>query len=449
MHRFAHHRKPEDTEALLYGAPLRTMLRFALPILLGNIFQQLYNIVDAMVVGRYLGDAALSGISVASPIVDVCNALVIGASIGVGVLAAQLCGAAAWDRLRLMHTTALTGGLVAVVLLSVLGIVLSGPLLRAQGVEAHITAQAITYLTIVFFGFVFCFLYHYYATLLRSCGNSRVPFIILLVFSTLHALLDVVLVGLCRMGIAGVAISTVVCQALSAIACILYTVRHYPHLSFTGRQWQFQPAMGRQVLAFAWAAALQQAVISIGRLLVQGTLTPLGSNTVTGYNMAMRTENLLFCFSQGIAAAMVVCLSQNFGHGDKARVRQFYYRGLAVNISLWCVLGAVCFAIPQHLTALYSANPEVIAAGGQYTGTMAFFYLAAFLGETIQSFFRSIGKLKLTMVASILQVLLRVILSFLLVPRLGMMGICIAVATGWCLLVLIEGSYSLYKAKRV
>ena len=434
-------------EALLSGAPLPTLLYFALPIILGNIFQQLYSIVDAVVVGKFLGDLPLSGISVASPIVDVANALVIGGTIGVGVLCAHYCGAGEGERLRCMNATALLGGGALTLLIALCGIFFSTPLLRAQGTEEAVCREAAVYLQLVFAGLLFCFLYNYYAAMLRSCGNSRTPFLILLLSSTLHALLDVLFVGVFGWGIRGVAFSTVLCQALAAAACILYAQRRCPPLLLRPANLRFDRQMARLVLSYAWAAALQQAVVCIGRLLVQGMLTPLGTSTVTGYNMSLRTEQFLFCFSQGISAAMVVCLSQNLGHGDKARARRFYRVSVCAELALIAVLATVCFLLPERIVGIFSHNPQVIAAGAKYTGTMAYLYVFAYLGEVIQGFFRGLGQLRLTMVASLLQVLLRVVLSYLLIPVWGIYGICTAVAAGWVLLVAIEGAYSIRKAR--
>lgn len=441
------YRAARKSDALLTGAPLPTLFYFALPIILGNIFQQLYSIVDAIVVGKFLGDLPLAGISVAAPIVDVANALVIGGTIGIGVLCAQMCGAEDWMRLRRMNATALLGGAALTLVIAAVGIVCSVPLLRAQGTEEAVCREAAVYLQLVFAGLICCFLYNYYASMLRSCGNSRTPFVILLVSSTLHALLDVLFVGVLAWGIRGVACSTVLCQAFSAAWCILYAERRCPPLTLKRSELRFERRMGGMVLSYAWAAALQQAVVCIGRLLVQGMLTPLGTNTVTGYNMSLRIEQFLFCFSQGVSAAMVVCLSQNLGHGDRVRVRRFYRVSVCVEAALIAVLGTVCFLFPSQIVGLFSDNGEVIAAGARYTGTMAYLYLFAYMGEVIQGFFRGLGRLRLTMVASLLQVVLRVVLSYFLIPVWGMYGICVAVASGWVLLVLIEGSYSVRTAR--
>lgn len=441
-------RTTNQSDALLNAAPLPTLLIFAVPIILGNVFQQLYNIVDAMVVGRFLGDLPLSGISVASPVMDILYALILGGSIGVGVLVGQLCGAEDWARLKRVHATALAGGLGLTLLLSLIGFLFTERILVAQGTDAVIVAQAMSYLRIILGGLIFCFLYNYYAAVLRSYGNSRTPFVVLLASSTLHAVLDVLLCGALRLGIHGVACSTVFCQLFSTVWLMVYVQKKVPPLKITRGDLRFDAKLGGMILSYAWAAALQQAVVMIGRFLVQGMLTPLGGASVTGYNMSLRVEQFLFCFSQGVSAAMVVGLSQNIGHGNRARVRKFYFTGVAVEIALLAVLGtAVCVFAPQ-IIALFSDNAEVVAAGARYTGTMAYLYLFAFLGEVIQGFFRGIGRLRLTMVASLLQVVLRVALSFFLIPVWGILGICVAVVTGWVLLVGIEGIYSLRTVRK-
>lgn len=424
-----------------------TLLTFAAPIILGNVFQQLYNIVDAIVVGKFLGDLPLAGISVASPVMDILYALIIGGSIGIGVLVGQLCGAGDWERLRRVHATALLGGTGLTLALSLIGVLLAGPVLLAQGSDAQTVAQATAYLGIILGGMAFCFFYNYYAAVLRSYGDSRTPFIVLLVSSTLHALLDVLLCGALHLGIRGVACSTVFCQLFSSVWMILYTYRRCPELKLRRDELRFDAKEAGTILSFAWAAALQQAVVMIGRFLVQGMLTDLGDSTVTGYNMGMRIEQFAYCFPQGVSAAMVVGIAQNLGHGNRGRVRRFYRAGAAAEAALWVVICLVCALCAPRLIGIFSDNPEVIAAGASYTGTMAFFYLASYLGEIIQSFFRGIGRLRLTMIASGSQVLLRVILSYFFVPLWGVYGICAAVATGWILLVLVEGTYSLHKIK--
>lgn len=433
----------------MHGPCLPTLLRFALPIVFGNLLQHLYSLVDAVVVGRYLGDLPLAGISVAAPMMDILMALIIGGTIGVGVLVGQQVGAGDWTGLTSTLSTSLLGGLGITAVLNILGIVLGRPILLAQGTQEEVCDEAMVYLVIVFAGMIFSFLYNYYATILRSYGNSRVPFFVLLLSAVLNVALDVLLVGVLHAGIWGVAVATVLCQIVSAGCCCLYIYKKCQPLCLRKGQWQFSAAVGRTILSYAWAGALQQAVVCIGRFIIQGMLNGLGADTVTGYNMGMRTEQFLFCFSQGVSASMVVCLSQNKGAGNPRRMQKFYRCGILCELTLAVMLALICTCWPQQLISVFSQNPDVVAAGSLYIGTMAWFYIAAFLGEICQSFFRGIGRLEITMVASLGQVALRVLLSWLLIPILGIRGICLAIIVGWALLVLIEGSFSLRIARKL
>lgn len=437
-------KKRIGSDAILHGPCLSTLLWFALPIVLGNLLQHLYSLVDAIVVGRYLGDLPLAGISVAAPMMDILMALIIGATIGIGVLVGQQVGSGDWTGLTSTLSTSLLGGLGITAVLSILGIVLGRPILLAQGTQKDVCDEAMVYLAIVFAGMIFSFLYNYYAAILRSYGNSRVPFFVLLLSAALNIALDVLLVGVLHAGIWGVAVATVLCQIVSAGCCCLYIYKKCPPLRLCKGQWRFSASAGRTILSYAWAGALQQAVVCIGRFIIQGMLNGLGADTVTGYNMGMRTEQFLFCFSQGISASMVVCLSQNKGAGNPRRMQKFYRCGILCELTLAVILALICTIWPQQLISVFSRNPDVIAAGSLYIGTMAWFYIAAFLGEICQSFFRGIGRLEITMVASLGQVALRVFLSWLLVPVMGVRGICLAIIVGWTLLVLIEGGFSLH-----
>ena len=438
-----------QSEAILNAPPLRTLLVFSVPIILGNIFQQLYNIVDAIVVGRFLGDLPLKGISIASPIMDIFYALLLGISIGVGVLVGRLSGAEDWKKLKRVHVTTLCAGAAVSLLFSAAGLLLSRRILLGQGYSEESVGEAVKYLTIIFAGLIFCFFYKYLAAALRSWGNSRMPFVVLLVSSTIHAGLDVLLCGVFGLGIMGVACSTVFCQILSTVWLALYIEKNCPALSLKGESLKPDLSLLTEISSYAWAAALQQAVVTLGRFLVQGMLAPLGEDTVTGYNMGMRIEQFLFCFMQGISAAMVVAIAQNLGHGNKKRVKSFFYTTLMTLVALLLVLGSAVFFLAPQLVGIFSKNETVISAGASYLHTMAYLYIMAFAGEAVQSFFRGLGRMRITMIASVSSIILRVALSYFLVPLWGIGGICVAVVCGWCLIVFGFGSYCLRCAARL
>ncbi len=399
-------------------------------------------------VGKFLGDLPLAGISVAAPIVDVANALVIGGTIGIGVLCAQMCGAEDWTRLRCMNATALLGGAALTLVIAAVGIVCSVPLLRAQGTEegclprgGGLSAARVRGIDLL----LPLQLLRLHAALVRQLAHT-VRHSARLVHAPRAARRAV-----CRRACLGHPRRGVLYGAVPGVfGGVVHSVRRaaLPAADAQKRsELRFERRMGGMVLSYAWAAALQQAVVCIGRLLVQGMLTPLGTNTVTGYNMSLRIEQFLFCFSQGVSAAMVVCLSQNLGHGDRVRVRRFYRVSVCVEVVLIAVLGTVCFLFPSQIVGLFSDNGEVIAAGARYTGTMAYLYLFRLHGRGHS------GLLPRTRAAAaddggiaFAGGAARGAVVFP-DPGVGMYGICVAVASGWVLLVLIEGSYSVRTAR--
>ena len=222
----------------------------------------------------------------------------------------------------------------------------------------------------------------------------------------------------------------------------MYAHAHYDRLRLMPRDLCVDRRAGALVFSFAWAAALQQTVVSLGRFLVQGSLTSLGQLTVTGYNMGVRTEAFLFCITQGVGAAMVVCLSQNLGSGNCSRVFAFARSGITWNLLFGGCVGVLCYTLPEQMIGLFSNNPAVIEVGAEYLRTMSFLYILAFLNETIRCLLRGMGKLRLTIATSICQIVMRTVLAYLLVPRLGLQGVCISVLIGWVILASFGGSIS-------
>ncbi len=448
------------TQAILTGSPFPVLLSFALPIICGNIFQQLYNVVDAIVVGKYLGDLPLAGISAASPIMDVLYGIITGSTVGVGALLGRLNGAGDHERLRRIHATTLLAGGAVVIFLSLAGLLGGRAILTAQNTEPQVIEESMKYLTVIFLGLILNFGYCYYASALRSCGNSRTPFIVLLASSTLHAGLDILFAGVLKMGIRGVAISTVSCQLLSTLVLFFYAQKNFPVFSLN-RESRADRREIRPIAGYAFSGALQQIVVQLGRLLIQGMLSEMpltglsfsGSSArthmVTGYNMGVRTETFLFCITQGVSAGASVCIAQNFGNKRIDRVGRYLRCGILTALAYGLLMALSCRLFAPQLISIFSGNAEVIQAGALYAGTMSFFYLFSTLNEMLQAFFRGLGKLKICLLASSLQVLVRVVLSALLIPRFGIRGICYAVAIGWILMAVTEGPFAIYTMKHL
>lgn len=414
---------------------------FAVPIILGNIFQQLYNTVDAVIVGRLLGKEAFAAVSVANPIMSVVLFFLVGLTMGVGVLLAQKFGAGEREAFRIQFSTGLIGGVVFTLLMAVICIPLSGMMLRAAQTPAEIFDVTKQYLQVIFAGMIFSFLYNYYASALRSIGDSRTAFLYLVISSAVNVVLDIVFVTKTPFGVLGAAFATVLAQAFSFVLCICYVRKKIPMLVLGKGRWIFEKKILKDTVIFSWAAALQQTVLYFGRLLIQGTVNAHGTDMITGYNAAIRIESFTMAFIDGTAAALATFAGQNVGAGKWKRLKQGLYRTLFMNGLYVLVSGIVMVVCASQLISVFvdSSNTEVLRVGTTYLKVMAANYLFCGILSATQGFFRGVGMVKVTMIATMVQMVVRCSLALLLVPGMEIMGVCVSVIMGWIVVSLLNG----------
>lgn len=414
---------------------------FAVPIILGNIFQQLYNTVDAVIVGRLLGKEAFAAVSVANPIMSVVLFFLVGLTMGVGVLLAQKFGAGEREAFRIQFSTGLIGGVVFTLLMAVICIPLSGMMLRAAQTPAEIFDVTKQYLQVIFAGMIFSFLYNYYASALRSIGDSRTAFLYLVISSAVNVVLDIVFVTKTPFGVLGAAFATVLAQAFSFVLCICYVRKKIPMLVPGKGRWIFEKKILKDTVIFSWAAALQQTVLYFGRLLIQGTVNAHGTDMITGYNAAIRIESFTMAFIDGTAAALAIFAGQNVGAGKWKRLKQGLYRALFMNGLYVLVSGIVMVVCASQLISVFvdSSNTEVLRVGTTYLKVMAANYLFCGILSATQGFFRGVGMVKVTMIATMVQMVVRCSLALLLVPGMEIMGVCVSVIMGWIVVSLLNG----------
>lgn len=429
---------------MLTGNITSSIILFALPIMLGNLFQKLYNTVDAVVVGQLLTDNDLAAISVGTPLMDVVYALIIGACIGISVIVSQSYGAKDWNRLKTTLSTALIGGSAITIILSILSIIFTRSILMLQGADEVAADLAAHYLSIVFIGLIITYFYNLASSALRAVGDSRTPCIALILAFFLNTILNLFFVVVLKIGLAGTAIGTVISQMFSTFICVREIYKRKPELALKKSDLKFSREAGKSILKFSWAGALQQTVVYLGRMITQGFLYGLPTYVVSGYNMAIRVEALIFCLVQGISATLVTFIAQNVGANNFNRIRRGYFSAEGITLCLCAVCAVVLTVLPTQIISLFSPSAQIIESGALYLSAMAFAYFLASFNEMCQSFYRGIGRIQLTVIVSISQIVLRVILSYFLVPIYGITGIVISVIAGWILIAIFSGGYILH-----
>ena len=329
------------TKDLTRGTPWKLIVQFALPIMLGNLLQQLYNTADTIIVGNFEGQQALSSVGACASLTILFTALALGFSIGAGVLISQYFGAGRMQELRRYAATSIVLMLAMGLVMSVIGLLSAELLLRGfLGTPESLLPQSVLYFRIYAAGLVFQFGYNIAAALLRALGDSRATLYFLLVSSVLNVVLDLLFVAVCGMGVAGAAIATVISQLASCVIGFWYMYRKYELLRFSARELRLEPAVAGRILRVGLPMALQQSIVSCGFLFLQKLVNYYGERMIASYTVASRMENILMIPIFGIQSTMATYAGQNMGAKLPERVSRGLGQGVLVSLFMTLVLCA-------------------------------------------------------------------------------------------------------------
>ena len=424
------------------GSIARHLTAYALPLILGNLFQLLYNAVDSVVIGRYAGEAAVAAVSAANPVMTIAVLGVSGLTIGASVLMSRFFGAGDEKKLRREVSTLCLFGLAASLVILALGMPLAVPFLRLLNTPEEVMGRAAAYLRIVLLGFPFTFQYNALASAMRSVGDSRGPVWCLAAASVLNTALDILTVGVLGMDVQGAAIATVIAQATAAGLC-LRLMRRAPLLRLSRREMKIDRALLRETLGIGTVTALQQVCLPLGKVLIQSVINAQGVAMIAAFNACARMDDFAIVPEQSISSALMTCMAQNLGAGKKDRARQSFRVGLAIELCYGVCVCLAAFLLRRPIMRLFAPAPDaaMVGLGVAYLGILAPFYVLPAFNNSVQGGFRAIKRMRVTLAGTVLQMGTRVILIFLLVPRVGITGAAWATVTGWVLMSSLEGGY--------
>ncbi len=423
-----------STADLTQGPIRRQIISLALPLLAGNILQQLYNTVDVTIVGRFVGEEAFAAVGVAGSVMNLFLFLITGCCGGVGTLFSQSRGAGDGGAFRReFFLASVFGGGVSLALAALAALTLP-VLLAALRTPGEIAVPAAEYLRVIFLGFLPAFAYQLGFAALRSIGNTAAALGFLMASMAANLALDVLFVAGFCWGAAGAAWATVLAQTLAAACCQIYLRRRFPQLVFHRADMGYDPRLLGKIVRYSLVSALHMCSLYIGKLLVQGTVNGLGTEAITAYTAATRVEGFANSFGDSGAASMSVFIGQNTGAGDGGRTRAGFFTGerllavLGLAMSALMILGAV----PALSAVLPQGGGE--AALGEAVGYLrlvACFYLFNFLGSGMVGCFQGRGLVNLPAMGAAGHITLRVALSALLAPRMGLPAVALATGLGW------------------
>ena len=425
---------PRGTRDMTQGSPARHIVYFALPLLAGSFLQQLYNMVDSWVVGRYVGDSALAAVGVGFPVLFMFTSLFMGLSNGGTVVIAQFYGAGKMDRVRDAVDTIYTAFVAAAVPVTLLAVVLVKPILFLLRVDESAYRDAWIYLLVVCAGLVGTIGYNLNAGILAGLGNSRTTLLFLSIAAVMNTVLDLALVLLCGMGVLGVALATVAAQAFSWLFGLAYINRRYPDIAIRPFCRRFDRELFRQIMGIGLPAGIQMSLVAVGSMVVMSKVNSFGEAFTAGYNVGYRLDQLAFLPVQSLSNAVTAFVGQNIGAKRLDRAR----RGIRVTVAagvVWSLLmAALLLPCGDLLVSLFSPTPAVIRAGAVYLRCIMPFYPLFAAMFCLNNAMRGAGESIFPMVNTIFSlILLRVPSVYWLANHFGPDYMYYGIGVGWVL----------------
>lgn len=429
-----------QTQDLTTGPILPLLIRFTLPLVLGNFLELTYNAVDSMIIGRFVGTRALAAVGTSNPLMTLILLFNNGICLGAGILISYEYGAKHLATLKRQASSGFIAGAIFSVLCAILFIVFAAPVFTLLQVDPQILNEAVLYLRMVMIGMVFSYIYNYLAALLRAMGDSRSPLYFLAISASLNIAGDLLFVAKLHMGIFGAALSTILCEGISALLCWIYTQKKIPLLRL-GRQWLIvDRTQLKRILSFGIVSALQQSAVQIGKIATQAMVNRLSIASTAAFNATNRLDDYAIVPEQNMAHGTTSILAQNIGAKKNDRVTKTFRLSLLIQIIYGIAIGILTWFTAAPFVSLFSDDPEVIRLGSAYIRTMSWFYTLPAITNSLQGYFRGIGDLKITLVCSLVNIITRVIACAVLLEYLHMKfgALPIAYAIGWAAMLVVE-----------
>ncbi len=426
------------TVDMLTGKPIKRIFIFALPLLLGNAFQQFYTIADSIIVGRLVGADGLAAVSTSGPIFFLLVSAVLGLGVGATIAISQYYGAGMIKELRRTSSTALIFLIVTGLLIGGVGFFLAKPLLLLLKTDADILTDAVAYLRIIAVGLVFNMAYNAFSALMTATGDSRTPLYFLIIATLLNIALDIFAIAVLGMGVAGAALATIVSQGISALLCFIYMYNKIPLLRFEWRDLIFDTRHLKQVLRLGLPASFQQSIIALGSISVQGLVNSFGKIATAAYGAGNRIEQFAFLPVMSFGNAIATFTGQNIGAGKKDRVQKGLHATIILVMISALVFTPILVIYGESFMKLFLKPDEpnlqeIVATGVQLVRIMAVFTFLVGLMFTYNSLLRGAGDVYASTLSSIANISVRIIAAYTLAlyTPLGLKGIWYSLPLGW------------------
>lgn len=430
---------------MLKDNPGRSLLYFALPMIIGNLFQQFYNMADSIIVGKFVSEEALASVGASYSLTTVFIMIAIGGGIGSSVLISQYLGANEIKKMKTSVYTALISFFVLSMFLFIYGMFSKEYLLILLNTPDNIFKDAVLYLEIYFIGLPFLFMYNILASIFNAMGKSKIPLYLLIFSSLLNVFLDLYMVIALHMGVAGVAIATVIAQGISAVISFIILIKTLK-LYETEKVEKFSIHMLKKMVVIAVPSILQQSIVSIGMVLVQSVVNGFGSSVLAGYSAGTRIESICIVPMIATGNAISTFTAQNLGASNHKRVKEGYVAGYKIIIAFAVSIAVVIALFYKPIISIFlniESGSKAFATGISYLKFIGYFFIFIGLKAITDGVLRGAGDMVLFTVSNLTNLSIRVFVAFKFAPIWGVQAVWYAIPMGWAANYFISFAYYL------
>ena len=425
----------KHTTDMTTGNPVRHILLFALPALIGNIFQQVYNIADTVIVGRFVGADALAAVGATASVTFLFFALCNGIGGGGGIIVSQFYGAHDDDNVK--KSIVNTGIIMLIVPLffGIVGFISCEALLKLLGTPEIILQDSVSYMRFMCVGLLFVSAYNYLTSMLRALGDSKSPLYFLIIAAIINVFLDIYLVYFCKLGINGAAIATIISQSIAAISCAIYARKVNPYFKLAKTDMVFRPDLALKIIRLGVPMSLQFALIAISSMAVQRIVNPYGTVVVAAFTATNRIEQLIHQPYATLGASIATFCGQNYGARKFDRVYAGYKKGLAIMAALTVAMVVLIQFFGGTITSMFVSDADVIVLGSMGLKITSLFYISLGLIYVVRGVLTGIGDAFFALFNGIVEVIGRFTIPLFVTQYMGMgaKGIWISAGIVWVL----------------
>ena len=419
-------------EYLITDEPFKALTIFAMPMILGSFFQQVYNMADSIIVGQFVGSSALAAVGACAALTNVFICVALGAGVGAGVLVSRYFGAGDYGKMKTIVSTSLVSFLILSLLLGGFGFCFSHSMMNLLQTPTDILEEAVQYLRIYFAGFPFLFMYNILSTMFNSIGESKIPLGLLIFSSILNILMDLWMVAGLGLGVFGAALATLIAQGISAVfSFLIFFCRMRQYKS------QFQWFDGQELhlmLKIAVPSILQQSTVSIGMMIVQAVVNPFGTQALAGYAATMRVENVFSLIFVSIGNAVSPYVSQNLGAKKINRIKKGYHAALVLDLCFAILAFVVIETMYTQISSLFLGKDGTDLAyqvSGDYMRWLGCFFIFMGIKMATDGVLRGLGIMRPFLIANIVNLAIRLFVAMIFAPCFGIAFVWLAVPAGW------------------